>query len=237
MYFRVAAEVFKTLPTVCFGVVVARGLVQDGLGAESLGRLRQATAQARMRLAGTSPKEHPGLACYREAFRRLGFNPNKFPTSIEALVTRVAKGGELPDINPVVNVVNALCLKYFVPMGAHDLGRMEGDIEVRFARPGDTFTPFGAAAAEDVDPGELVYADGREVRTRRWIWRQGDRAKVTAASRDLFFPIDGFTDVNREAVLDAREELAALMADLFRAKVKTGFLDAQQSEMDLGAPL
>lgn len=238
MHFRVARDVFQVLPTVCFGVVVAEGIGQDGAGGRALALLRQATAEARAKMAGTKPKEHPGLVCYREAFRKLGFNPNKFLSSVEALVTRVAKGGELPDINPVVNLVNAMSLKYLLPMGAHDLDRMTGDIEVRFAGEGELFTPFGETEPEGVDPGELVYADAQEVRTRRWIWRQGDKAKVTPASRRVFFPIDGFEDVNREAVLAARDELAGWLADLFGARVGTFYLNAANREvsLDLSAP-
>lgn len=51
----------------------------------------------------------------------MGINPNRFPCSVEALATRIAKGGGLPDINPAVNLVNAYSLRYSLPMGAHDL--------------------------------------------------------------------------------------------------------------------
>jgi len=35
-------------------------------------------------------KEHPDVLCYREAFQRLGINPNRFPCSVEALTARIA---------------------------------------------------------------------------------------------------------------------------------------------------
>ncbi|MGB9921050.1 MAG: B3/4 domain-containing protein [Moorellales bacterium] len=234
MHFRIAGEVFSVLPTVCFGVVVGEGIVQDGRGEQPLTLLRQATGWVRERLAVVKPKEYPALVPYREAFRQLGFNPNKFLNSIEALVTRVVKGNELPDINPVVNLANAVSLRYLVPMGAHDLDRLVGDIEVRFSRPGERFTPFGEIEAEEVEPGELVYADAEEVRTRRWIWRQGAKAMITPASTRVFFPIDGFEDANREAVLAAREELAHLLVELFQARVKTFYLNRDHPEADLG---
>lgn len=237
MHFRVARDVFQILPTVCFGVVVAEGIGQEGAGEKSLALLRQATEEVRAKMAGIKPKEHPAIVCYREAFRKLGFNPNKFLSSVEALVTRVVKGGELPDINPVVNLGNAVSLKYLLPMGAHDLDRLAGDVEVRFARQGDLFTPFGETEPETVDPGELVYADAQEVRTRRWIWRQGDKAKVTPASTRVFFPIDGFEEVNREAVLAARDELARWLSGLFGARVKTYYLNAENREVSLGLPV
>ena len=103
---------------------------------------------------------------------------------------------------------NAVSLKYTLPMGAHDLGGGSEDICIRLARPGDSFLPFGGDTEEAPDSGEVVYAVGDQVRTRRWTWRQSEHGKITAASSDIFFPIDGFTDFNRERVIAARDELA-----------------------------
>ncbi|WP_027718395.1 B3/B4 domain-containing protein [Desulfovirgula thermocuniculi] len=225
MRFTVSDEVFEMLPGVCFGVVVARDVDNTVPRPAIVDFLRQMESAVREKFQGVSVKEHPAIACYREAFKRLGMNPNKFPSSVEALVSRVVKGGQLPDINGVVNLVNALSLKYLLPMGAHDLDSQEGDLEVRFTRTAEPFVPFGGAP-EMVPPGELVYADRREVRTRRWIWRQSERGKVTAESRNIFMPVDGFVDANREAVLAARDELALLLERFFRCRVGVYYLDA-----------
>ena len=67
-------------------------------------------------------KESPEIVPYREAFRALDINPNKFMCSIEALLTRIAKGKGFPEISPVVDFGNAVSLKYRLPIGAHDMG-------------------------------------------------------------------------------------------------------------------
>ncbi|MGM0652616.1 MAG: phenylalanine--tRNA ligase beta subunit-related protein [Bacillota bacterium] len=71
------------------------------------------------------------LQPYREAFKKMSINPNKFPCSVEALSARAVKSGTLPDINPIVNLVNTYSLKNTLPMGAHDLDQTESNIEVR----------------------------------------------------------------------------------------------------------
>jgi DNA/RNA-binding domain of Phe-tRNA-synthetase-like protein len=78
---------------------------------------------------------------------------------------------------------------------------------------------------EAVPAGELVYADDGEIRTRRWIWRQNDRGKVTQASRNVFFPIDGFTDVNLDAVRGAMSDLSALIEKFFSVPTRRYLLD------------
>ncbi len=212
MKFIVAPEIFDLFPAACFGVVIAKGFP---LGEQPAVAARLAASIAAA--GGNFPdgvKSHPSIVVWRDAFSKLGLNPNKFQSSVEALHTRAVKSGHIPSINPVVDLGNAVSLKYVLPIGAHDIGRMTGDIELRLSRPGDIFTPFGSPGSEDVPPGEIVYADALEVRTRRWVWRQGDKAKIEADSRDIFFPIDGFAGVTKDATLAARGELAAACASL-----------------------
>lgn len=234
MGFRIEPDVFNVLPTLCIGVVVADGIDNTGTKgtAESVTRLRQeAVLQVNAKFRGTDLKTHPDIACYREAFRKLGYNPNKFPSSIEALTSRVLKGHPLPYINPIVNLVNAVSLKHSVPMGAHDLEAIGGSVSVRFSRSGKMFTPLGEVTAEEVPEGELVYAAGDEIRTRRWIWRQNDKGKVTESSSHIFFPIDGFTDINRAAVESAMDELAEHLKTLFGVETLRGVVDRDKMEM------
>lgn len=233
MRFVVSKEVFSVLPTVCFGMVVARDVDNRLPQPDILQMLRCTEEEVRHRFKEVALREHPFISSYREAFRQLGINPNKFPSSVEALVSRVVKGGHLPDINGVVNLVNALSLKHILPMGAHDLDSQCGDLWVRFTQKEEPFVPFGGPP-EVVPPGELVYADEREVRTRRWIWRQSERGKVTHESRNIIFPIDGFTDCNREAVLKARDELASLLKRFYSCHVEVYYLDAQCPVVEIG---
>lgn len=233
MKFIVADDIFDKLPHACFGVVMVRGL-QSGAGRAAVAeRFAAALAEAEARFKDAKVKAAPEIAPYREAFRALGINPNKYLCSIEALFTRIAKGKGLPSINPIVDLGNAASLRHVVPIGAHDLAGAEGDMMVRLAEPGDVFTPFGCEAAEAPDPGEAVYAVGRTVRTRRWTWRQSEVGKITEATSDVFFPIDGFTDFNEDRVLAARDEIASLLRSAFGAKPLVGFVDAAHPEMAL----
>jgi DNA/RNA-binding domain of Phe-tRNA-synthetase-like protein len=234
MLFIIEEKVFEALPEVCFGVVIAREVKNSTDSAAVKTLLEKTIESTRSKFASVKPKEHPDMAPYREAFQKMGINPNKFPSSIEALTTRIAKGGSLPNINPAVNLVNAISLKYSLPMGAHDLDTTEGNIEVRFSKDGDRFTPFGEIEPEILEAGELVYAAGSYVKTRKWIWRQSDLGKVTAASKNIFFPIDGFANYNSTAVLSAREDLATALKELLGSKVTSYYLDRNNRSIEIG---
>ena len=126
-----------------------------------------------------------------------------------------------------------MSIKYLLPMGAHDIDAASGDIQVRFSRQGDQFTPFGETAAEILEAGELIYSAGERVKTRRWIWRQSEEGKVTQDSQNVFFPIDGFSDHNLNRVIAARDELAELLVMLFDCEVKVGWLDQAAPSMEI----
>ena len=110
-------------------------------------------------------------------------------------------------------------------MGAHDLGGNSDDICIRLAKDGDTFLPFGSDSEETPDVGEVVYAVGQQVRTRRWTWRQSEKGKITADSSNIFFPIVGFNNFNKDRVIKAQTKLDSLLKNIFQCETKIGFID------------
>ena len=170
-------------------------------------------------------KEDERIIPYREAFLKLGINPNKFQCSVEAMFARISKAKGLPHINPLVNLNNAISLKYTLPMGTHDLSKSEEDIEMRFARPGDTFVPMGSLEVEYPDEGEVIYAVSNQVRTRRWTWRQSNEGKIDDKTNYVFFPIDGFVGFNDDNVRDAMKELENVLKSEFNCETISGFVD------------
>ena len=236
MRFRVAPEVFERFPDACVGGVVAFDVHNSEPGPAVADALRAAEAEARERLGADDLKAHPFIARWREAYRAMGLNPNTYKGSVEALLARVLKGGTLPTLSLAVDLANAVSLRSLLPAGAHDLDRLTGDLQIRVAREGEPFHPIGGGPEETAAAGEIVYADDAEVRTRRWIWRQGDRAKVTPASVNIFFPIDGWLGLNEEDVREAARTLARHVQEQTGARTATLFVHAGNPEVELTAP-
>lgn len=230
--FIVDAKVFEVLPHYCLGVVAAKGVDNKAMNARIEAMLDEHVEKFAQENQGVNVRELPNVKAYRDAFTALSMNPNKFMCSIEALTKRVQKGAKLPHINSVVDLGNALSVKYQFSMGAHDLRKLDADIEVRFSTAEDHFLPMGEAEPEIMPEGELVYVSGHTVKTRRWIWRQSDDGKITEDTCDVFFPIDGFEDVNREQVLQARDELAKILQEEFHCEVKTGYINKDENSFE-----
>ena len=80
---------------------------------------------------------------------------------------------------------------------------------------------------EKPEEKEVVYVSGNQVRTRRWTWRQSEIGKITEETSDVLFPIDGFAGFNKEKVVAAAEELAALAEKYFGVKASVGYIDKE----------
>lgn len=229
--FMVEEKVFQALPGYCVGIVAARGM-DNSREVETVARmLDESAGNFAERFRDVNIRELPSVAACREAFTKLGMNPNKFMCSIEALMKRVQKSGHLPHINPVVDLGNAFSLRYQLPMGAHDIDRMEeSGTAIRFSTPQDHFLGMGETQTERMPEGELVYVSGSTVKTRRWIWRQSEDGKITEATSHVFFPIDGFEGVNQAEVMAARDALADIIAREFSCEVWTGYVDREHPD-------
>lgn len=72
-------------------------------------------------------------------YKRLGLDPTKTRPSSEALLRRVRTGGSLPRINSMVDVCNWCSLEFQLPYGVYDAAHIDGDIELRRGRPGESY--------------------------------------------------------------------------------------------------
>jgi DNA/RNA-binding domain of Phe-tRNA-synthetase-like protein len=154
------------------------------------------------------------LEAWRGAFRAFGANPKKTPCSVEALWKRVEKSGGLPAINPVVDLYNALSIRFGACFGGEDLDRYAGSPRLVVARGDEPFDTVrdGVPVVEHPDAGEIVWRDDLGVTCRRWNWRQCKRTALNDDSRDLWFIIDRLPPMPIEELARAGEELVSGLA-------------------------
>ncbi len=233
MKFIIQKEIFDKLDNLVVGVVVAKGIDNSKEYPEIDKLLDDSIKLAESRFLDKKVKEEETIIPYREAFEKLGINPNKYQCSVEAMFNRISKGKGLPHINPLVNLNNAISLKYTLPMGTHNLGLSSDDIELRFAKEGDKFITMGSDEEDNPEVGEVVYAVGNNVRTRRWAWRQSNEGKIDDKTNFVFFPIDGFIGVNEEEVEKAKKELEEILHKEFNCETISGTVSKEVNEFTI----
>ena len=248
MYFEVSREMFDMLPTFTVGVVAVRGIdnAKDNPAIKEMLEKYSEECKAYFEASGNKAKDDPIVLPYREAFRTVGINPNRYACAIEALMDRIARGKGLPSINPAVDLGNALSLKNRIPIGAHDMdsfltadgsgrGADDAGIEVRPATAEDHFRPFGAPEGEYDDPeeGEIVYVSGHEIRTRRWAWRQSEQGKMDTSTSAVFYPIDGFSDLNMDEIRQTMSDFANELEKNFPGcEISSGIVDKDNPRIE-----
>ena len=85
---------------------------------------------------------------------------------------RLRRGG-IRALHPVVDVMNYVMLEIGQPMHAFDLDKIEGSVEVRYARNGESIELIGGVQT-GIDERTLLIADARgPACARRYHWRGG----------------------------------------------------------------
>lgn len=235
MKFEVSKYFFDKVEDAVFGVVVVKNFNNKVSYDYISNMFNNSLKNSKEKFLNVKIKEEEWILPYRETFRKLNINPNKYMCSIEALMTRISKGNDIPHINSIVDLGNALSLKYELPIGVHDMDNLiDGDIQIRESDGSENFTPFGSSEAEHPEVGEIIYASGNEVKTRRWTWRQGEKSKVTEESKNFFIPIDGFTS-NKDKIIELQNELVKYLKEDLNLEVYSGVVDKDNRIFEIEA--
>jgi DNA/RNA-binding domain of Phe-tRNA-synthetase-like protein len=229
----VAAEVFARFPHYLRGVVVAHGVRNGPSSPELVALLREAEASVRERLQPEEITTHPRIASWRAAFKAQGINPKDFRCSVEAMARRALKGQQLPSINALVDIGNILSLRHLVPMGGHAIDHAAQGYCLRPATGLERFVPFGTDQPEHPDAGEIIYAEGETVLTRRWSWRQANHSLTLPETTAVQFNLDGLPPVTRAELEAIGEELMALVARHCGGRIRQGMLSAAEPSLSM----
>jgi DNA/RNA-binding domain of Phe-tRNA-synthetase-like protein len=149
------------------------------------------------------------LASWADAYLQFGSKPNRTPCSAQALRKRVLKDGHIPTINPVVDLYNAVSLRYALPVGGENYNAYVGRAFLTIAQGDEVFETVmnGEALIETPTPGEVIWRDDAGVTCRRWNWRQGIRTRLEAATGRMWFVLESLETMPEDALAEASNTL------------------------------
>jgi DNA/RNA-binding domain of Phe-tRNA-synthetase-like protein len=183
--------------------VDAAPIVNSGVAAAALARACRAVT------AEDTPWAEAHLAAWAEAFKGFGAKPKRTPCSAEALRKRVLRDGDMPSIDPVVDLYNAVSIRYAVPVGGENIAAYVGEPRLLIAEGTELFDTVkeGEIAHESPEPGEVVWRDDLGVTCRRWNWRQGVRTRLSAEASRMWFILESLPAMPLDALHAAGDEL------------------------------
>ncbi len=205
---RVDDAVFALRPDYRALLIAVDG-VKPGPGTDdSDALLREAEFVARQALQQQPVEQLPNIAAWREAYRAFGAKPQRTRNSVEALTRRAE--AELPRVNRLTDIYNAISVLHQLPVGGEDLTRYSGApqlIRATGTEPFDT-TADGADIVDHPEAGEVVWCDDAGVTCRRWNWRQARRTQLREDTTTALFILDVLDPMTDRQMNAAADDLA-----------------------------
>ena len=160
-------------------------------------------------LSGQPSWANAHFAAWNEVFRAFGAKPKRTPCSAEALRKRVLRDGTMASLDPVVDLYNAVSLRYAIPVGGENAAAFDGMPRLVIADGTEHFDTFreGHPAVETPEPGEVIWRDDTGVTCRRWNWRQGVRTRLSAADKEMWFILESLPQMPVEELHAAAKML------------------------------
>ena len=205
--------VAERFPTIRAGVIHASRLANGPSPPELLEEYRAEQQATSERLKATAIADLPQVAAWRRVFTGFGAKPTQYRNAAEALLRRVAKHGDIPTINTLVDIGNLVSIRYAMPIAVFDQANIAGSTTVRFATGAELFIDLGSTDSVNPDPGEVIFVDSNNVvSARRWCWRQSAQSATSTTTVEALVVVEGHHDTAGRDVESALTDLTSLLA-------------------------
>ena len=124
--FRYSNDVISAFPATRGGVIHARGLENTTSPSALDQRYRAEQAQVREAIGDMPLSEIPSLKAWRATFSGFGVKPTQYRSAAEALLRRLTKQGDIPSINPLVDLANMVSIRWRMPVAVFDQATVTG---------------------------------------------------------------------------------------------------------------
>jgi len=209
MHFSHTPKLWSAFPRLTAGVMHVRG-VHRAMAFDDL--VSEHTQAAKGRLDGSdgvpgqAPLQEgqwPEIQAWRRVYSEMGLPPTQVRCAAEALLRRLRQGGQLPIVNPLVDLCNAVSVHAAVPIAIFDCARVAWPMSVAHARGDEEFLTF-SGEVEHPTEAEVVFVDAaRRAHARKWAHRQSSFSAVSATTQSVLIVIEAFHEGSASSVASA----------------------------------
>ena len=157
------------------------------------------------------------LKGFRDARNVLDVSDDGYPPSPEKLLEYFSKKNKLPAINPLVDIGNYVSLETLLSIGVHRLDALADRVSLRLTTGNEFFIPLGLNDKIDVPAGEFAYIANDNEIICRMDYMQCDRTKLSTATSDCLYIIEGNKNTSVEYVEQATKNIIQLAQKLCNA--------------------
>lgn len=153
----------------------------------------------------------------RQAYKRLGKDPNRYRPSAEALRRRILRGLPLYKIDTLVDIINLVSIRSGYSIGGFDADKITGGLELGVGKEGEAYHGIGRGALNIA--GLPVYRD--EIGGIGTPTSDEERTKIEMSTTSLLMIINGYSGET------GLFEAARYSADLLRRYVSAANVEAE----------
>lgn len=139
MEIAVSAQLSAQIPGFKLGIIEYQNILVGDSPQMLKGRLQLFQESIFFDLENQNVSELPGIKEWRQIFKKLGKDPNRYRHSAEALYRRVQKQNYLQSVQSAIDINNFFSLKYQVPIGLYDSDLLKGSVEIRLGAEGEEY--------------------------------------------------------------------------------------------------
>lgn len=199
MHFFHTPELWAAFPTLKAGVLHVRGVrgalhFDEAVVAHVTAarkRLSDVDVQGR---APVSEGQWPEIQAWRRVYSEMGLQPTQVRCAAEALLRRLRQDGKLPNVNPLVDLCNAVSVHAAAPVAIFDCAQVAWPLSVGRARGDEEFLAFSGEIEHPAE-AEVVFVDSaRRAHARKWAHRQSSLSAVSSSTESVLIVIEAFHD-------------------------------------------
>ncbi len=226
-HFQYHPQILNDFPSVVGGVIVAGDLVCDSMPQEFSNAYLSEQKLLLSTYKDQPLSQIPAIYAWRRAFRKFGTNPTKYRCAAEALLRRLTKKGDIPQINLLVDIANLVSIRYALPVAVFDTRALSSPLTVHYADGTELFIPLGSSHPEKPQLGEVVFSDERKaVAARRWCWRQSADSAANQRTENAIITVESLHPGGDVDVKNAVEDLLHLLIKYASGRYIHTILDA-----------
>lgn len=148
--------------------------------------------------------QSPIIAEYKRLQKEAGIQEPVAPA--EYLLKLIKKSGMLPNINRVVDCYNIASAETLLSMGAHDLSKIKGNLQIKTTDGKELYTPLFKNELEMVAPGEYATMDEEKIICRLDL-KQCDETKCGQETTEFLVYAQGNAETSEEYVLQGLQKV------------------------------
>ena len=141
----------------------------------------------------------------RQAYKKLGKDPNRYRPSAEALRRRILRGLGLYKVDTLVDLINLVSIKSGYSIGGFDAGKIDGNLILGVGKEGEMY--HGIGRGELNIAGLPVYRDN--VGGIGTPTSDEERTKIEMTTKSLLMIINGYA--GKEGLIEAGSYAANLL--------------------------